>query len=64
MRLTRVIERFPRDQWYRESPGGFLVRNASGVDVTTSGKLRDSTGSDVTVSRTVRDSTGSDVTVQ
>ena len=64
MRLTRVIERFPVHQWYRESPRGFLLRDSTGSDVRVSGQVRNSSGADVTVARTVRDSTGSDVTVQ
>lgn len=64
MRLTRVIERFPKDQWFRESPLGFLVRIAAGTDVRVQGTVKNAAGSDVVVQRTVKNAAGSDVTVQ
>lgn len=64
MKLTRVIERFPSNQWFRESPVGFVVRNAAGTDVVVAGTVKNAAGTDVVVARTVKNASGSDVVVQ
>jgi len=64
MFLTRVIPRFPLEQWFREAPSGFQVKNTSAAYIPTQGKARNTSGTQATVNRQVRNTAGTLVTVK
>lgn len=63
MFLSRVISRFPLHQWFRDSPGGFNVRNTGGTTVYVQASVRNTGGTLVPVSRFVRNTAGTPVVV-
>lgn len=58
MFLTRVIERYPKNQWYLEAPAGWTVLDSDGNSFSVTLSVLDSDGNSFNVSSAVLDSDG------